>query len=393
MMTVKDLWQVYITKNFSVVAGDNALHKPIESVEILDFEFVKGISPVRDTIFNPNSLVLSSLLFAKKNPELLLNTIKKLIELNVSALAYKPVIFSEFPQEVLDYANDKAFPILRFGGDEFFEDIILEVLDYMKEKNHTLYLEKMMERFIIEKIQEEQINGFIKQMNKPFEKYVAVATIRLTDSENDRWMESFLQFSSFLKTGIVCKYRRSIFILFSNKNEQFHLDTMLNDWMDFFKLPKENLIISYSQVHQTKTGLHLAVRESFYTNFLAEMEGQSVFHYEQLGSEKILIELYRRDAQFANDYVKSYLGEVLDNGELLDTATTFVMKKGNVKEIAAAHFCHPNTIRYRLTKIRQLVDASSNENVFYEHISMGIKLYLLDRSIKKFTTHLEFVQK
>src|SRR5699024_8727657 len=63
--------------------------------------------------------------------------------------------------------------------------------------------------------------------------------------------------------------------------------------------------------------------------------------YEQLGSEKIWIELYRKDAAFARDYIKTQLAKLLDDKELFDTAVSFVLQKGNVKEVAAAHFCHP----------------------------------------------------
>lgn len=65
--------------------------------------------------------MLSSLLFAKQEPEYLLNAVKNLIELGASALAYKPVIFKELPEEVLSYAEQQNFPILRFGGDEFLK--------------------------------------------------------------------------------------------------------------------------------------------------------------------------------------------------------------------------------------------------------------------------------
>ncbi|UZM99773.1 PucR family transcriptional regulator ligand-binding domain-containing protein [Lysinibacillus sp. MHQ-1] len=56
-----------------------------------------------------------------KKPEYLLNAVKSLIELGASALAYKPVIYKDLPEEVITYAEEQNFPILRFGGDEFFE--------------------------------------------------------------------------------------------------------------------------------------------------------------------------------------------------------------------------------------------------------------------------------
>lgn len=383
-MTVRDLFHLSVTKDFSVVAGGHALNKKILSVEILDFEFIEGIQQVRETAFSPHSLVLSSLLFANQKPECLIDTIKKLIELKVSALAYKPVIFENLPIEVLQFANEHDFPILRFGGDEFFEDIIFEVKNHIKKRDHALFLENIMTSLIEEEITEKQLQSFLQQMNKPFQEYVFTANIHMNHSADSQWMDSFFQFESFLKSGIVCTYKQSILILLTDKSQQLQFEKILKEWMDLYAIPTDGLTIGYSQVHLTQTELHLAVREAYYARIIAEIEMKPDCHYEQLASERLLIELYRKDAPFAGSYVNMYLGPLLNekaDRDLLNTAITFVLKKSNVKEVAVTHHCHPNTIRYRMAKIRQLIDPFGNELVFYENLSAAVKLYLLHKTI------------
>nr|WP_263326376.1 PucR family transcriptional regulator ligand-binding domain-containing protein [Neobacillus sp. Marseille-Q6967] len=336
-MKVKDLFYLPVTKDFTVVAGSNALHNSIQSVGILDFEFSEGIQQVRETAFNPHSLVLSSLLFANNKPEQLIDTIKKLIELKVSALAYKPVIFAELPNEVLDFANQHNFPILRFGKDEFFEDIIFEVMNHIKKSDHALFLENIMRRLILEEVSAEQIHSFLQQMNKSFEKYVFTVNIQLLKSKSPQWMHDFYQFESFLKSGIICSYKHSIFILLTGKSQHLQFEKILKEWMALYAISLDEFTIGYSQVHKIDTELHLAVREAYYARVIAEMEMKSICYYEQLASERLLIELYRRDAQTAANYVKMYLGPLLEEKEdcdLLNTAVTFVLRKGNVKEVA-----------------------------------------------------------
>lgn len=385
MMTVKNFLQLSVTKGFSVVAGSNALHHSVQSVEILDFEFAAGIQQVRDTAFSPHSIVLSSLLFANEKPERLIEMLKKLIELKVSALAYKPVIFKDLPDEVLTFANEHDFPILRFGGDEFFEDIILEAMDQIKQRDNKLFLENTMRCFIEEEVSEKQIQSFLQQMNKPFEKYVFAVNIQTKQSESFQWMDAFFKLESFLRSGIICTYKQSIFILFTDKYGQLQFEKILKEWMALYAIPTDAFILGYSQVHSTHTDIHLAVREAYYARVMAEIEMKSICHYEQLASDRLLIELYRKDAQFANNYIKMYLEPLLEektDRDLLNTAVTFVLKKGNVKETAAAHYCHPNTIRYRMAKIRQLIEPFDNELVFYEHLSAAVKLYLLHKAIE-----------
>lgn len=393
MMTVKDFLQLSVTRHFSVVTGGNALNNPIQSVEILDFEFAPGIQQVRETVFSPHSLVLSSLLFAaNQKPERLIVTIKKLIKLKVSALAYKPVIFKDLPNEVLIFANEQNFPILRFSGDEFFEDIIFEVMNHIKKRDHALFLENTMRCLVEEDVSKEQIQSFLQQVNKPFENYVFAANIQTKQPGDCQWMHAFFKFDSFLKSGIISTYKQSILILFTDKSQQLQFEKILTEWISLYAIPADVLTIGYSQVHRTHTELHLAVREAFYARVIAEIEMRPICHYEQLASDRLLIELYRKDAQFATHYVEVYLGPLLEekaDQDLLNTAITFVRKKGNVKEVAVAHYCHPNTIRYRMTKIRQLIGPFDNELVFYEHLSAAVKLYLLNKTIEETNFVLE----
>ncbi|MEJ9227475.1 PucR family transcriptional regulator [Priestia aryabhattai] len=385
MMTVKDLFQLSLTKNFSIVAGYNALHKIIISVGILDFEFTEGIQPMREEAFEPHSLVLSSLLFANQQPELLIETIKELIKLKVSALAYKPVIYEDLPDEVLQFANEQDFPILRFGGDEYFEEVIFEVMTYIKGRENDLFLQNIMRCLIEDEVSEPQLQSFLQQMNKPFEEYVFTANIRMIQSQSSKWMDSFLKFQSFLKSGIVCIYKNSILILLTDKSGKLQFSKLLKEWMELYGISTDGLTIGYGEVHQTHTELHRAVREAYYARIIADMETKSICNYADLASERLLIELYRKDAKFASRYVKEYLGPLLTektDKNLLYTAVTFVLKKSNVKEVADAHYCHPNTIRYRMAKIRQLLEPFGNEFVFYENLSAAIKLYLLHKEIE-----------
>ena len=385
MMTVKDLFQLSLTKNFSVVAGHNALHKIIISVGILDFEFTEGIQPMREEAFEPHSLVLSSLLFANQKPELLIETIKELIKLKVSALAYKPAIYEDLPDEVLQFANEQNFPILRFGGDEYFEEVIFEVMTYIKGRENDLFLQNIIRYLIEDEVSEPQLQSFLQQMNKPFEEYVFTANIRMIQSQSSKWMDSFLKFQSFLKSGIVCIYKNSILILLTDKSGKLQFSKLLKEWMDLYGISTDGLTIGYGEVHQTHTELHRAVREAYYARIIADIETKSICNYADLASERLLIELYRKDAKFASRYVKEYLGPLLTektDKNLLYTAVTFVLKKGNVKEVADAHYCHPNTIRYRMAKIRQLLEPFGNEFVFYENLSAVVKLYLLHKEIE-----------
>lgn len=384
-MNVKSFLQLPITKNFSIVAGRSGIHKIVKSVEILDFEFSPDIQNVRETTFNANSVVLSSLLFAKQKPEYLLDTIKNLIDLDVSALAYKPVIYRDLPEEVLSFADAHSFPILRFGGDEFFEEIILEAISYSKMEFNQALLQSLMNNLIVKEMSNDEIQSYLLQINKQLEKYVFVANIQSGPNTDAHWQQSFFQLESLLRAGIMCTYKESIMLILTNSSDRFQFEKILNEWMAIYNIPKDTLIIGYSKIHITKEELHLAVREAFFSRVMASIYTKPISHYEELVSDCLLIELYRKDALFAMRFAEKYIGPLLDDkidSDYMNTAISYVMKKGNIKEVADAHFCHPNTIRYRMTKIRQLIAPLENDFSFYEQLSAAIKIYLLHKKIE-----------
>ncbi len=55
------------------------------------------------------------------------------------AFAYKPVFFSELPREALEYAEKMNFPILEFGDDEFFEEIIFSIRGLIEKTRLSVF--------------------------------------------------------------------------------------------------------------------------------------------------------------------------------------------------------------------------------------------------------------
>ena len=150
-LTVKDLFDLNIMKNFKLIAGAGGLDRPITRTEILDFEFVQGVGMNRDRIFEGESIAISSLLFAKDNPDMILDTVMRLYELNVSCFAYKPVFINAF----LEHMNAEGEARLEDVVQEFarfYEDRIANGLPAEKKKCIFIkggYTEKDVERLIL----------------------------------------------------------------------------------------------------------------------------------------------------------------------------------------------------------------------------------------------------
>ena len=119
-LTVKDILELPSGQKMQLLAGEKGLHRPVVSVEIADYEFAPdvefapGIGFDLQDAMDPSSFIITSFLFAKDDPSVILSAVKTMQEIGMSALAFKKIIYKELPSEVLEYAEKNDFPLLAF---------------------------------------------------------------------------------------------------------------------------------------------------------------------------------------------------------------------------------------------------------------------------------------
>lgn len=215
---------------------------------------------------------------------------------------------------------------------------------YAKTQDYLFFLETMMRRLIEEDIPDEQIKSFLQQINKPFDKYVFVANIQVKDYVDNQWMQPLFQLEPLMKSGMICSYKQSLFILFTHSSEQFQFEKFLNEWLGMYAISTKSLTFGYSSCHVAQQELAIAVREAYYARIMAEIEAIPHRQYQTLASDSLLIELHRKDAKFAMDYVNSYLGPILEekaDPDLIKTAITYIRKKREYQRSGGCSFLPP----------------------------------------------------
>ena len=126
-MKLREIIKLPELSGFRLISGENGLDKEVNATEIVDFEFAEGVEFTREEMFYGNSLGITSLMFARNNPTLLLDAVTRMDEMGIACLCYKPIFFRELPEEVIRYSEEHSFPIFEITDDAFFEDIVLAV--------------------------------------------------------------------------------------------------------------------------------------------------------------------------------------------------------------------------------------------------------------------------
>ncbi len=387
-ITVGMLRKLEITKNFELVAGEGGLDKTIDGTEILDFEFADSTKDYRkDRAFVGNSIVLTSFLYAKDDPNLVVDAVEKLIKYDVHALAYKPVIFENLPQKALDIANAMDFPIFRFGGDEFFEDVIINIsnmsfADRAAEEKNMLFKE-----IISGRREENQIADYISDSSL---KYLAAFCINAKGIDDLESLVKYSIVSKYVKKRTYCGVCEGrLFIVAScEKGNPLDFKEIMSECLssygiDFDILAGSNL--GMSSVTSDGSNTARIIKEAYWCEKIAEIEQVKVKKYADIGMYKFIISRVndKETLDFAYDYLRPVLSDAEGNAELLKTGAEYVFSGGDVAKTAEKLFCHKNTVRYRINKLQEKVDINSTEKDFYANLSSAVKMIYLSRLAKK----------
>ena len=349
-VSIRELLGLEVMRQFKVVAGEKGLDRTVTATEILDFEFIQEGEEYRQNSFNGNSLVLSSFLFAKDKPELILDTVKRLIQQNVQALAYKPVFFKKLPQEALCYADRMNFPILEFGRDEFFEDIIFSVKKTVEQNDILTRSEALIEEILNRDFSRKEAEEALEKLNPLLCAYIAAVCIRGKNMTAGQVLNAIHRGKPDVKLSskiFIAKYRDSFIILLSqDKEDSARLLVLLDDVLLAYGLMGKELTMGFSR----------------------------------LMKKEIPFDMHRGNMR---EYMQEYLAPVFEDedkgSELLRTAVEYILANGDTIKTAERLFCHRNTIRYRIGKLQEKLDPDANEKEFYQNLAAAIKIYLLNR--------------
>lgn len=163
MLYLNELLELPIFKHFCIIAGQKGLHREIRNVDILEYEWYNK----NFNVFNKDDFVLTSLFFAKDEPQIIYESFKKLIKREVSAIAIKTVFYTELPPEVIKLADTYDIPLFLFA-DAYMEDIIVNFNDLLKTKQQFLFLEEKITELIAPQKDLYNIENAAREINNSF---------------------------------------------------------------------------------------------------------------------------------------------------------------------------------------------------------------------------------
>lgn len=381
-ITVKEALKLKNLKPLKLITGKSGLDKEITRLGILDYEIIEGIIGR----FFKGDFVLTTFTPIRNDLKKIKKCIKDLIKSNVTALAIKSIYIKSLPSDIVDFANKNDFPIFLFDENIYFEYIIEDILKGIDSRSNMdllslkadILFKKELKKSVISKLAYEINRSFLNEHVTIYFKEKSYTTEENTIHLAERYQRSRLK---SLHNSMI-KYDEGILLIMSYKkinDKSINLD--LKHIIKQMGINKDDFFIGISSYKNNINKLNLSIKESIYTSEACEILSGNIKKYENIGLYKILLPYSNKF--WLKDYTESILKPIIDydSGSLIKTAIIFVEMDGDIKKTSEKLYQHINTIRYRINKIKELMD-ESKQGSFYEQLSIAIKCQkILDRRL------------
>lgn len=375
-ITVADILKLDIMKSHRLVAGEKGLSNPIHYVNIYDNPISKEDMSI--PLFS-DDIYLTFFYYGKDNPDYIMYALKWFINSHATALIVFDEYMDKLPNEALNLCNENGFPVIFLDCKTPYSLVISSIMEYKINSEQKKRIEDKIDAIVSRKVSPEEKNELISDLNPHFKKN---AVVLFVNEENNISNNSpklnlinvinrdILSFAALYRNGV-------ILILSFADNRLTTLEKDLKSILDLIKnyIPNGQIGISNPV---SLPDLGSAISQSY----IAISAGQTNFdgptYYKNLGVSRILVDILGTPVleSFYHDIINPIEKVDLEhNACLLETMLTFCSCNMDYKKTSKTLFVHENTIRYRISRIKDIIPYGKSEIDFYETMSVISKIY------------------
>lgn len=386
-ITVNDLISVPALRKCNLIAGENGLSNRVTwPYVILSSTVVGWVSGYEIAIYAKDDAPT-----VEAQIDIYRNLINEALETNLSALiiSVNPDFITEFPEDVINLANDYAIPIFIAPWDISSNTFSKSLISYIvKHQNKYPLSDEFIRSMIFGTNQDENFilrfttdapsksnSFFMISINY---KYIEKSGAEGYDEIELNYIEQQISHYISLPFTILnaCEINNSFLYTLSAENYEKALITPLLKKLGTAihnRYPLVKFSMGVSSKHTSMSEIKTAFKESrtaaLYTNYM--IDSNDTFHYaDDFMAPQLL--MASSDSSL-EQYYRSVLKEIIRNdksystNELINTLKCYIQNGCNISKTSTSMYIHINTLRNRLSKIETLSGKSlSNAHELYD---------------------------
>ncbi len=376
MIHIKELFRLQNIHRLRLIAGQDGLERTVTEAVLFEYD----PSRVQLPDFYRGDLVVTTLAYARGDAKLVAHSLQALMNQGIAGLMVKTAYFSELPQAVITLANRLGTPVFLFD-DTYIEEVILQVTDLIRGKRHFAGFEQDVDALMRGDLTEEQTRERARRIDPLGQSSYRIYAV----SPKERMITLDDKLYALMETDADAAHRctfiewRRMMLALCREEDGLSAQealTRLGDLLTRAGVDRQSVVIGQSDLREARAQMGASLCEAVYAARAAKLCGKAELAAHELGLYAYLFPM--SENPFVCDRCRRVLSAIREydaqnHTNLEQTALVYVKENMEIAAAAKVLFQHPNTVRYRLSKIQRII-GMEDDPLFAPMLSLTVSL-------------------
>lgn len=376
MIHIKELFRLQNIHRLRLIAGQDGLERTVTEAVLFEYD----PSRVQLPDFYRGDLVVTTLAYARGDAKLVAHSLQALMNQGIAGLMVKTAYFSELPQAVITLANRLGTPVFLFD-DTYIEEVILQVTDLIRGKRHFAGFEQDVDALMRGDLTEEQTRERARRIDPLGQSSYRIYAV----SPKERMITLDDKLYALMETDADAAHRctfiewRRMMLALCREEDGLSAQEALTRFGDLLTragVDRQSVVIGQSDLREARAQMGASLCEAVYAARTAKLCGKAELAAHELGLYAYLFPM--SENPFVCDRCRRVLSAIREydaqnHTNLEQTALVYVKENMEIAAAAKVLFQHPNTVRYRLSKIQRII-GMEDDPLFAPMLSLTVSL-------------------
>ena len=376
MIHLKELFRLQNIHRLRLIAGQDGLERTVTEAVLFEYD----PSRVQLPDFYRGDLVVTTLAYARGDAKLVAHSLQALMNQGIAGLMVKTAYFSELPQAVITLANRLGTPVFLFD-DTYIEEVILQVTDLIRGKRHFAGFEQDVDALMRGDLTEEQTRERARRIDPLGQSSYRIYAV----SPKERMITLDDKLYALMETDadaahrcMFIEWRRMMLALCREEDGLSAQEALMRfgDLLTRAGVDRQSVVIGQSDLREARAQMGASLCEAVYAARAAKLCGKAELAAHELGLYAYLFPM--SENPFVCDRCRRVLSAIREydaqnHTNLEQTALVYVKENMEIAAAAKVLFQHPNTVRYRLSKIQRII-GMEDDPLFAPMLSLTVSL-------------------
>lgn len=378
-ISVRDLMNFSVFHSAKIITGKEGLGNKVTRVNFMGVT-TREVNEMTDVdihdLVNDGDFYISGNVFFKRKTVDYYDEFHNLIKQSSSGICIVGYTPGDIDDRILKLCDSHNYPIISLASKTPFSSLVDVIMNAIIRDRLDKRVDFILHKIMNTNCDTKQILDYLEEINPNL--YDNFMTLYISTQKED--VTNFIRdrFELNNNSSLIYKYGNGTLLMITSRsnNKNFFIKEIEN----FKYLIRNHFVevhIGISDLFNSLKNFKTSVNEAILSNKLAVSRNYFALMHNDLEMEGWLNKMKtdKDMLKYMNQTLKPiYEYEKEHPMDLIKTIEIFVKCEGNYKKMAAELFIHDNTVRYRMEKIKEILNINNSKVSLYSRLNIAVKL-------------------